>query len=534
MPKRTDNRSSAPAQADRTERARLVHDLGERVKELTALYQTARIVHDDRLELPQMLERLAALLPPAFQYPEITAAAVRYGDHRAATPGFGAVPWTLTAAFQTRDGTSGAIDVAYLQERPASAEGPFLAEERWLLDSLADILTTALERRHLENQFRQSQKMEAMGRLAGGVAHDFNNLLTAIKGYSEFVIDSLEHGDRRRRDVEEIAKAADRAAALTQRLLAFSRHQVLAPRVIDPNNVIAGMEKLLRRLIGAHIELRVELLPQTVAIKVDPGQLEQVLMNLAVNARDAMPRGGVLTIETSLAEFDERVAAARAELPPGRYVMIAVTDTGSGMSAATRARLFEPFFTTKEQGRGTGLGLATVYGIVRQSGGVIWVYSEPGKGASFKVYLPRVESEIEPVSAAAAPAGSLHGDETVLFVDDDPQVRALAERALVSRGYHALVSGDPDEALRQIENVPIHLLVTDIVMPRVAGPELARRVRAVHPRARVLYITGYTERAVEEELTATATILRKPFTPSGLLRCVREVLDASDASVAAQ
>ena len=520
-------RTSRPALASHAEQARIVHALGERVKELTALHETARILHDEHVDLPELLGRIATLMPPAFQFPEVTAALLRYGDTQCVTAGYRESPWVLESCFRTRDGVDGAIRVIYTEERPQFVEGPFLLEERRLLDSLAEILRTALDRRHLAQQLSHSQKMEAMGRLAGGIAHDFNNLLTAIRGYSEFVAEALEPEDQRRKDVDEIAAAADRAAALTRQLLAFSRHQVLAPKVIDANTIVAGVENLLRRLIGSPIELRAALSAEVASIRADPGQLEQVVINLAVNARDAMPNGGVLTIATSLVEFDERIEMGTATLPPARYAIIAVSDTGTGMTAETKARLFEPFFTTKEAGRGTGLGLATVYGIVQQSGGSIAVFSEPGAGATFKVFLPWVGSAVEaPVSALDAPV-LLRGTESVLFVDDDAQVRALAERALRVNGYHATVCANGEEALRIVASNEraVDVVVTDIVMPRIAGPALYARIRAKRPRAKVLYITGFTEHRDDVQLPASS-VLQKPFTPSLLLRSVRRVLDA--------
>lgn len=379
--------------------------------------------------------------------------------------------------------------------------------------------------RMLEKQFHEAQKMEAMGRLAGGVAHDFNNLLTAISGYGEFVIQKLDAGDPRRADVQEILNAADRATSLTRQLLAFSRKQVLAPRVINPNEVVAGMEKMLRRIIGSDIEMRVTCSPGTGAVRVDPSQLEQVILNLAVNARDAMPRGGVLTVETSAAAFDEPFHEFGIDLQPGRYAVLAVGDTGLGMTPETKARLFEPFFTTKEEGRGTGLGLATVLGIVQQSGGAIWVQSAPGQGAVFKVYLPWVSDKAEPPLAVWTESTSVHGTETVLIVDDDEHVRALGERALRASGYRVFKFESGPDALEFLApgTVRPDVLITDIVMPRMSGPELASKVREIVPGITVLYITGYTDRSIEPG--GTPDVLQKPFAPSVLLRTVRDLLD---------
>jgi PAS domain S-box-containing protein len=379
--------------------------------------------------------------------------------------------------------------------------------------------------RQLELQFQQAQKMDAMGRLAGGIAHDFNNLLTAILGYSELVFAALPAGDALGADVQEIANAAKRAAALTNQLLAFSRSQVLAPKVLNPNEVVGTIENMLRRLIGEDIEVRVALTTAPCAVRVDPGQLEQVIVNLAVNARDAMPHGGTLTIETSVAEFDERLVQQRTHLAPGRYTVLSVSDTGTGMTPDVKARLFEPFFTTKEKGRGTGLGLATVYGIVQQSGGAIWVYSEPHQGATFKVYLPWVSERPDGVTTGTAATPSVGGTETIVLVDDDAQVRALSERALRAQGYEVFAFDTGLDAAEFVKTAGsgTDLLITDVVMPHMQGPELANDVRATRPGARVLYMTGYTDRAIEPG--GLPNILHKPFTPTTLIQTVRDVLD---------
>jgi two-component system cell cycle sensor histidine kinase/response regulator CckA len=395
------------------------------------------------------------------------------------------------------------------------------------LDGVARDVT---EQRKLQEQFRQAQKMEAVGRLAGGIAHDFNNLLTVITSYSEILLEDLAPQDPRRGDLEEIRKAAASAAGLTRQLLAFSRQQVLEPRVLDVNAVLASTEKLLQRLLGEDIELVTALVPQPGAVKADPGQLEQVIVNLAVNARDAMPDGGKLTIETANADMDE--AYARVHLPskPGQYVMLAVSDTGVGMDEQTQRRIFEPFFTTKEVGKGTGLGLATVYGIVKQSGGFIWVYSEPGRGTTFKIYLPRVDEPMEAVTLPAAPKESLQGTETVLLVEDAAEVRAVTHLVLDRLGYTVLEAPNGKAALHLAtkHHGPIHLLLTDVVMPELGGRHLAEQLTALRPELRVLYASGYTDDAVVRHgvLKPGIAYLQKPFTPQVLARKVREVLDA--------
>jgi two-component system cell cycle sensor histidine kinase/response regulator CckA len=386
------------------------------------------------------------------------------------------------------------------------------------------------ERKQLEEQFHQAQKMEAVGRLAGGVAHDFNNLLTAILGSADLVLDSLTAGVPEREEVEEIRKAALRAADLTRQLLTFSRQQVIVPTVLNPNGVVANMDKLLRRLLGEDVELRAVLASDLGTAKADASQLEQVLLNLAVNARDAMPNGGKLTIETQNVELDQEYVRGHLSAQPGPYVMVAVSDTGVGMDAATQARIFEPFFTTKEKGKGTGLGLATVYGIVKQSGGWIWVYSEPGHGTTFKVYLPRVVEVAAPAAPSPAPPVSVRGSETVLVVEDDEMIRKLVQKVLKANGYTVLVaaSGGDAERVAGQHDGPIHLLMTDVVMPGLNGREVARRLAATRAGIRVLYLSGYTDDAIVHHgvLEPGVAFLQKPFTPAVLGRKVREVLDS--------
>ncbi|HKW47838.1 MAG TPA: ATP-binding protein, partial [Gemmatimonadaceae bacterium] len=380
--------------------------------------------------------------------------------------------------------------------------------------------TTA--RKELELQLAQSQRMEAVGRLAGGVAHDFNNLLTVIKSYSTMLLEALE-GDGRREDVEEIAAAADRAGALTRQLLAFSRRQMMQPRPLHLNVVVTDIEKMLRRLIGEDITLVTRLESDLWLVHADPGQIEQVVMNLAVNARDAMPDGGRLTIETTNITRDAR-----------RYVMLAITDTGVGMTPEVRAHLFEPFFTTKERGKGTGLGLSTVYGIVKQSGGDIAVHAEPGRGATFKIFLPRyvldqtARADVEQI-APAAPRGS----ETILLVEDDPSLRLLAERILRSYGYTVLVASTGQRALTLVEAFTgtIHLVTTDVVMPEMSGTILVERLVSIVPNIRVLFMSGYTDDEVVRRgiFDRRAGFLQKPFTPDQLAFKVREVLDRDNS-----
>lgn len=381
-----------------------------------------------------------------------------------------------------------------------------------------------------EEKLRQAQKMEAVGRLAGGVAHDFNNLLSVILSYSEMMMMEMRVGEPMRDDLKQIREAGQRAAALTRQLLAFSRQQVLEPRVLDVNEIIRTTEKLLQRILGEDVELNLVLDPALRACKVDPGQFEQVLMNLVVNARDAMLRGGNLTIETSNTVLDSDYAQSHPESRVGPHVVLAVSDTGIGMDKPTQARIFEPFFTTKPKDRGTGLGLSTVYGMVKQSGGSVWVYSEPGKGTTFKIYLPSVFEESERSLPPAASNAKMGGTETVLLVEDDPQVRMVARTVLRRAGYNVLEASNGGEALLTCEQhgADIQLLITDVVMPRMSGRELAERLKQIRPVMRVLFMSGYTEDAIVRHGLVQSGInyLQKPITPDSLLRKARGVLDA--------
>jgi len=386
----------------------------------------------------------------------------------------------------------------------------------------------------LENQLRQSQKMEAVGRLAGGVAHDFNNILTVIIGYTDFLHTQLTD-ETLRTELGEIKKAGERAAALTNQLLAFSRRQILQPRVVDINAVVADMEKMLRRLIGENIELLSFFHPALDKVKVDPGQIEQVILNLAVNARDAMPEGGKIMIETSNVMLDQDYARQhQGALTSGPYVMIAISDTGHGMSEEVRSHLFEPFFTTKVVGKGTGLGLSTVYGIVKQSGGYIWCYTEEGKGTTFKAYFPKVDAcALDPEAGALAPAAVARGTETILLVEDEDGVRRLVEHTLKKNGYKVLSAAGPREALLMADTFkePVHLMLTDVVMPHMSGRELADRLSKDRPAMKVLYMSGYTDHAILDQgiLEPGIAFLQKPFTPDGLVRRVWGILRPDQA-----
>lgn len=383
-------------------------------------------------------------------------------------------------------------------------------------------------RRRLEEQFRQSQKMEAVGRLSGGIAHDFNNILGVIIGYGEVLQERMDIQDPMAGCVEEILQASRRAASLTRQLLAFSRQQVLEPKVVDLNSIILDIQKMLRRVIGEDIELSTLLEPNSAKIKADQGQIEQIILNLAVNARDAMPRGGKFTIKTENAVMDE-VAVRRYSYPvkPGNYILLTVSDTGIGMDSSTQAHIFEPFFTTKEKGKGTGLGLATVYGVVKQSDGYIEVQSELGAGATFKIYLPRVDAPIETEKRNVEKNAPLTGSETILLVEDEDAMRTLAKSVLESLGYKVLQANHGDKACEVSQNYPdvIHLLLTDVVMPGMNGPALADQVKKHRPDLQILYMSGYTGQAVGQGvLPEGSNFLAKPFTRDNLARKVREAL----------
>ena len=393
-----------------------------------------------------------------------------------------------------------------------------------IFDDVTKKIQTEHALKQAEEQLRQSQKMDAVGRLAGGIAHDFNNLLTVINNYSRFAADGLRPGDPLRAYIEEIQQAGERAAALTRQLLAFSRRQAIQPRVLRLGRMLAGMEGMLQRLIGEDIELRTAVADDEGFVRADPGQIEQVVMNLAVNARDAMRDGGALTLRVVNAELDDEYASRHVDARAGSYVMLSVTDTGCGMDEETRSHLFEPFFTTKPSGEGTGLGLATIYGIVRQNNGCIDVYTEPGRGTTFKVYLPRERVAAEPPPVAAEVAGPATGSETILLVEDEDSVRNLARRVLAAAGYTVLVARSGGEAFLLCErhDGPIHLMLTDVIMPQMSGRDLADRLAKLRPEMGVLYMSGRPDGGAP----AVSPLLPKPFTITDLTIAVRRTLDA--------
>ncbi|MCK4894484.1 MAG: response regulator, partial [Calditrichia bacterium] len=399
-------------------------------------------------------------------------------------------------------------------------------------DNLIEIkgyLFDVTQHKKTEEQFWLAQKMEAIGRLAGGVAHDFNNLLSVINGYSDLAMHRLSKNHMLQKDLSMIFQAGKKAEALTRQLLAFSRRQVMQPRIIDLNILIDDLEKMLKRLIEEDIQLITQKDPDLGAVKADPTQIEQVLLNLAVNSRDAMPQGGKLIIETSNVLLSSDLVHERVTMAAGPYVLIVVTDTGVGMDEQTMANIFEPFFTTKEKGKGTGLGLSTVYGIIKQSGGYIWVYSEPGKGTTFKIYLPQVIEEVEDIVIQRSPPETLKGKETILLVEDDQGVRDVSEMILREFGYQVLKAENGEEALQVIEKngKEIQLMITDLVMPGMSGKELTDRLSGLENGFKVLYLSGYTDEAIVHHgiLDKGINFLAKPFGTEELLRKVREILD---------
>lgn len=388
------------------------------------------------------------------------------------------------------------------------------------------------ERIHLEEQVRQAQKMEAIGQLAGGVAHDFNNLLTIINGYTELLLSQSEEGHRWHGELREIRKAGERAILLTQRLLAFSRRQMLQPRLVALNSIVSGFESVLRRLIPENIDVAIRLDPSAGHIEVDPSQIEQAILNLAVNARDAMPQGGRLTIETSSIEVDDEYVQSHPDVNRGGYALLTVTDSGVGIREEIKGRIFEPFFTTKEPGKGTGLGLSMVYGVVKQSGGHIWVYSEPNFGTTFKIYLPLRPAPADETAAVQHEGAPPGGTETVLLLEDDDGVRKYAKAILEGRGYSVIAADNADQALAAASafSGKLHLMITDVVMPGKSGPAVAQQLASLGIQTKVLYMSGYTDDAIVRHgiLTTSMAFLAKPFSPEALLRRVWEVLHAPD------
>jgi two-component system cell cycle sensor histidine kinase/response regulator CckA len=528
--------------AGRRARLAVIHDVTERVRTLARLQTSesrfARLAESGVISVVtcdvggHILEANAAFLE-LFGYgrDELQARALRLPD---LSPEDAPLDWKRTLEQLTPHGVVVPREQEYRRkngERLAVLIGMAKLDATEIIAFMVDLSEqkrSELAIRQLAEQLRQAQKMEAVGRLAGGVAHDFNNVLSIILSYSDMLRDSLQPSDPARGDVDEIIRAATRAADLTRQLLMFSRRQVLEPKVLDLNRLLERMHNMLERLVGEDIALVLLPRPGLGRIHADPSSLEQVVMNLVVNARDAMPRGGKLTIETADVQLDETYAAEHLGVQPGPHVMLAVSDNGIGMDATTIAHIFEPFFTTKEQGKGTGLGLSTAFGVAQQSGGSIWVYSEPGQGTTFKIYLPQVDGPIGPALLTTGPLP--RGTETILLVEDQAQVRAVARSILQRHGYLVLEARDADDALQisRQHDRPIDLLLTDVVMPQLSGPALATQILATRRELRVLCMSGYTDDSIVRHglLEAEMAYLQKPITPETLTRKVREVLDA--------
>ena len=502
--------------------------------------------HEGRARLAVMIERMPAVLWTTDKELRYTSSMGAGLDSLGVKSG-GLTGKTLTEYFETNDPQHPSI-AAHWRALAGESLTYELHWQKRIFEShvrplrgtdgeIIGVIGVALDitdRKHLADQLRQSQKLQAVGELAGGVAHDFNNLLMVVKGHAEMLLDRLpgasaERQSPARQNVEQIQQAAERAAGLTRQLLAFSRMQVLQPRVLDLNEVVAGMIQMVSRVIGANIELAFLPGANLGRVKADPSQIEQVALNLVVNARDAMPDGGRLTIETSNVHLDRDYATEHAVVDPGQYVVLTVSDSGCGMDAATQARIFEPFFTTKSQSRGTGLGLATVYGVVKQSGGYVWVYSEVGHGTTFKVYLPMVQAPVEKTAPEKPASGHEPGTETILFVEDEQSVRELVSEYLSARGYQVLDAADGMQALEiaAAHAGKIQLLITDVVMPRLSGRELAARLAATRPDLKVLYISGYTDDSIFRHgvLEGGMAFLQKPFNLKALATKIREILE---------
>ena len=415
-----------------------------------------------------------------------------------------------------KDGTEFPVEVSL---------GPLAGEDRTLVSTTVVDIT---ERKKIEQQLHLAQRMEAIGQLAGGIAHDFNNLLAVIMGSADILVDALPRGDPLGRKVEMIRSAGSSAADLIRQLLAFSRQQMVQPVVLDVSKIIARTQGMLQRIVGEDIEFKVVVEDSVGSIKADPGQIEQVLLNLAGNARDAMPKGGRLTIRASNVELDESDRKRHAPVVPGPYVMLAIEDTGCGMDLKTQRRIFDPFFTTKELGKGTGLGLATVYGIVKQTGGYIWVYSEVGHGTIFRVYLPRVGKAVQIAEREPSEVEELQGSETILVAEDSESLREMAQEYLESIGYTVLSAVSGEKALQWAKDFqgPIHLLLTDVVMPEMSGPELANQMASLRPGVRIIFTSGYTVDAVAGQgiLDPNVAFIQKPYRPKALAKKIRQVL----------
>ncbi|MBU8870187.1 MAG: response regulator [Gemmatimonadales bacterium] len=523
------------------EEARLLLETGERVKELACMFGVADSIHK-RVSLEQVFQEVLLLIPPGWHYPEITRGRIRLGEQEFVSQPFEETKWRLSSDIIVEGEPRGAVEVFYMEERPALDEGPFLKEERRLIDGISHALSEAIEhqqtsRRREEAEVRllEAQKMEAIGQLAGGVAHDLNNILQAVTGYSEMAMADLDPDQDMHKHIGEVLKAGGRGAVLVRQLLAFSRRQVLEMSDIDLNDLVRNLVKMVERVVGEHIQLEVLAGHQLGIVRADPGQIEQILMNLCVNARDAMPTGGTITIETENVRVDDEYCKDHPWTKPGRYVLLSVADTGCGMDEKILANIFEPFFTTKDVGKGTGLGLSTVYGLVKQHKGMVHVYSEVDNGTVFKVYLPLIERMASAVGANIE--GPAHGGtETILLAEDDTTVLELAKALLEQAGYTVLAASDGEVAVRIFEThgKQIDLALLDVMMPKLGGKAVYQKVCKDWPGVRFLFASGYSMNAIHTNfvLNEGMLLIQKPYRRDTLLHRVRAVLDGVDGTAA--
>ncbi len=521
---------------DITERKKAEHDLGERFKELMCLYGISQYIIEPSIDVDKLLLETANLIPPGWQYPDITCTRITFDDKEFKTDNFKETKWKQTSDILVKGEKHGSVAVYYLEEKPQFDEGPFLKEERDLIDGVSRMLSEALGRKkaekdkeELQAQLQQSQKMEAVGRLAGGIAHDFNNLLTVIIGYSQMLLSEKEEGDAEYADIKEIQKAGKSAASLTGQLLLFSRKQPIYLTVININEAVMDMGKMLKRVIGENIELKTELGKDLENVKADPGQIEQVVMNLAINARDAMPSGGKLSITTQMADIDKLYAELNPEAKSGRYNCITIEDNGRGMDKDTLQHIFEPFFTTKEAGKGTGLGLSVVFGIIKQHGGWINVYSEVGKGTAFKIYLPSVPEGVDKEKDEEVKLSELKGNgETILVVEDEDGVREFTRKVLEQNGYTVIAATTAKESLEVFEREKdnIDLVFSDVVLPDMNGIKLVQDLSSRSPRLKYILCSGYTQNNhnVIMELQEESRYIHKPYSIVDLLKIVKRAL----------
>jgi signal transduction histidine kinase len=514
--------------SDHTERRELFGALRERLKEKHALYNITRCLGQVDVPIEKRLEQVTAYLPHGWQYPEFTRARLTIDGSIYATPTFAPSPSMLSSIITRFDTPIGLLEVSLVGTAPGDHKAEFLPEEQELLDRVASAISEAVERKRLEEQYAQSQKLESIGRLAGAVAHDFNNILSIVLGNAESMLDALDEGTTPYADLSEIVAAAERAAALNRQLLAFSRQDAAKPVLVDLNACVDEMLKMLSRLLPKDKALTAKLSPEPLKIWIDPVQCHQILTNLVVNARDAIVGAGRIVIETAARALDQSQCIKNGEYEPGDYALLSVSDTGMGMSHELQAQIFEPFFTTKPEGKGTGLGLATVYGIVRQNAGFIQVYSEVGKGSTFNVFFPLRAGETWKRPATQSPEKIARGTETVLLVEDDPQILRLQERSISLLGYTVLAAGTPTRALQIAREHPggIDILISDMMMPEMTGYELFEELSSRQPTLRCLFTSGYPANVILDSLQADDGVrfLQKPFSRQALAEKIREAL----------